>query len=348
MGCSQSSKPTLKDCGSFITAESCHSDKKIMDSIVTLNSCNSFISSNNCSKYFPPITAESCTKFITADSCSKFVPKCPAPLPCPTIVCPAPAPCPSHESCPTQKPCPVQTSCPTLKTCPDCSNISKDSITTNYNDVDNTAPAKKIVTDKKIITLSDMKIITGYDSKSPTTATKNIPSNTSTDQPIKQGNVNATASLLVVPAVTKIATDVTKTIPYVILTRLADLSISNMAEKSCLSVDNNQKVYVTKCNTKQPSTITWITDNVNNTTHLIHLGSNKCLDTTNGTVHLNQCDDKNIHQQWQTLDNHNSIIFKQNATTSLTSGRCLENDGSQNVFLNTCNGNNNQSWIPIK
>ena len=92
------STPSIKSCASFITAETCQSNKLIVDKLVTASLCNSFISSNNCSKYLLPVTAE---------YCSKFIPKCPSPQPCPTF-CPSPAPCPAPVPCPAPIPCPVQ------------------------------------------------------------------------------------------------------------------------------------------------------------------------------------------------------------------------------------------------
>lgn len=292
------STPSIKSCASFITAETCQSNKLIVNKLVTESSCNSFISSNNCSKYFPPVTAE---------SCSKLIPKCPAPLPCPTF-CPSPAPCPAPVPCPVHEKCPVQEKCPESTPCP---KVVPDS-------VQNKTQTK---TQTKVIDISDIKNIFISDKISSVSVSdmdekKFISPRTKTDNNIS----------------------------YVVLTQFNDNSNIHLSEKKCISVDNNLKVNINNCNVDQPNTITWLIKPLNNNnSNLIHMASGKCLDAVNNKINLSNCDDKNIYQKWEILENNNSITIKQNEAS-----KCLETNDSSNIVLNNCTGNDNQLWNVTK
>lgn len=289
MGHAQS-KPTSKTNDIIMEANSYQTNKKIMNSLVTVNSCDSFITSNNCKKFIPSITAE---------TCSKFIPKCPAPSPCPQSICPSPSPCPI---CSTSKICAESSPCPV------CSSNQNTKSTVNISDL------------KKIIN-SDIKITPAV---TPVVSSSVVSSSVVSSSVVSNATKNA--------------------IPYVVISRLADASISNLADKKCIYVDNNLKININKCDTTQPNSITWLTkkSTIGNNTNLIHMASGKCLDISDNAIHLNICDDKNIFQQWQILENHNSVTFKQN-----TISKCLDSDNT-NIVLNACTGNNSQSWIMTK
>lgn len=345
MGHSQS-KPTLNSCTSFITAESCKSDKKIVDKIVTESSCNSFISSNSCSKYFPSITAE---------NCSKFIPKCPAPQPCPT-----PLPCPTF--CPSPVPCPPPVS---------CSKITSESSQTQTQKTqviisDTTSNATSIVTPN---TVSDVisNITSNVTPNTTSSVTSNMISNvTSTKSDITSNktqkiiDISDIKNVLISPdkklatvsisdmnnrnTISSNTTKIENKIPYVVFTQYNSNPSQNLTDRKCLSVDNNLKININKCNMDQPNTITWLTKPLNdNDSNLIHVASGKCLDIKNNKINLNNCDEKNIYQKWQILENHNSVTIKQ-ADIS----KCIEIDSSSNIVMNNCTGNNNQSWISVK
>ena len=70
-----------------------------------------------------------------------------------------------------------------------------------------------------------------------------------------------------------------------VLTQFDGYSNKHLSEKKCISVDNELKVNINKCNVDQPNTITWLIKPLNNNnSNLIHMTSGKCLDAVNNKI----------------------------------------------------------------